>query len=210
MSMEFEVDMTEFVATLQQYVQANKRESSYLITRRARQVAFFASKEVKVAKAPDITALGAPHKPRKQGSRARPRARTNTLFHALAAKGNKLGKTPRGKGNYELATKIYNSRKKATSYSRALFVKLARQLDDKIYDFTKNPYAKGRASIDGVKTTKADPKKLTATLYIPGLDSDHYAKEMKPALQRAINDSAKDMQQYLARKLQKIADRHSA
>jgi hypothetical protein len=210
MSVEFEVDMTEFVATLQQYVKANKRESSDLITAKAREVAFFAAREVKVAKAADITKLGAPHKPRKQGSRARPRARTNTLFHALAAKGNKLGKAVRGQGNYDLATKIYNSRKKATSYSRALFLKMANQLKGKIYDFTKNQYAQGRSSMDGVKTKKSTPVTLEATLYVPGLDADHYAKEMKPALQRAINDSAKNMQQYLARKLQKVADKYSA
>ena len=208
--MEFEVDMTEFVETLREYVEANKRESSDLITAKAIEVAFYAAKEVKVAKASDITALGAPHKPRQPGSKAKPRAKTNRLFHALASEGGKLGKATRGQGNYDLAVKIYNSRKRATSYSKALFLKLANQLKGKIYEFTKNPYAKGRASIDGVKSKKSTPITLEAELYIPGLDSEHYAGEMKPALQRGINNSAKNMQEYLARKLQKVADKYSA
>jgi len=86
---------------------------------------------------------------------------------------------------------------------------MANQLKGKIYDFTKNQYAEGRASIDGTKATKSTPVTLAATLYVPGLDAKHYANEMKPALQRAINDSAKNMQQYLAPRLQKVADKYS-
>ena len=208
--MEFEVDLTEFTRTLRQYVDANKRESSELINKKAKDVAYFASKEVKIASAADINKLGRPHKPRKQGSRAKPRSKTNTLFHVLATKGNKFGKASRGEGNYDLALKTFNSRRKSTHYSKALFTKLARQIAGKVYEFNKNPDARGRASIDGTKATKASPKTLTATLEIPGLETSHYQDVMKPALEKGLRMAIKDMQQYLQRKLQEVADKYSA
>lgn len=207
--MELDIDLTEFTRTLNAYVKANKRESSDLINNKAKDIAFRAARHVDNAKAPDITALGAPHKPRKPGSRARPRKKSNGLFHAKASEGNKLGKAPRGKGNYDLASKIFNSRKRAIGYSKAMFIKLAKQLMKKPFDFTKNPHAKGRASIDDTSAKISTPVTLTALLQIPGLDSNHYAKVMKPALEKAIREATADMQKYLADKLQKVADKYS-
>jgi len=207
--MELDIDMTEFTRTLNEYVKANKRESSDLINNKAKDIAFRAASHIDNAKAPDITALGAPHKPRKPGSRARPRKKSNGLFHAKASEGNKLGKAPRGKGNYDLASKIFNSRKRAIGYSKAMFIKLAKQLMKKPFDFTKNPHAKGRASIDDTSAKISTPATLTALLQIPGLDSNHYAKVMKPALEKAIREATADMQKYLANKLQKVADKYS-
>lgn len=207
--MDLEIDLTEFRRTLNEYVKANKRESSDLINKKAKDIAFRAAQHVTSAKAPDITKLGAPHKPRKQGSRARPRKKTNTLFHALASKGNKFGKAPRGKGNYEVARQTFDSRKRSIGYSKALFIKLAKNLMGKPHGFTKNPNAKGRSSIDGAKAEKSTPITLEANLEIPGLRDVHYAKVMKPALGKSIREATADMQKYLANKLQKVADKYS-
>jgi hypothetical protein len=207
--MDLDIDLTEFRKTLNEYVKANKRESSDLINKKAKDIAFRAANHVNSAKAPDITALGAPHKPRKQGSRARPRKKSNGLFHAKASEGNKFGKALRGKGNYELARQTFDSRKRSIGYSKAMFIKLAKQLIKKPFDFTKNPHAKGRASIDDTSAKISTPVTLTALLQIPGLDSNHYAKVMKPALEKAIREATADMQKYLADKLQKVADKYS-
>lgn len=201
--------MTEFRRTLNEYVKANKRESSDLINKKAKDIAFRAAQHVESAKVPDITKLGAPHKPRKQGSRAKPRKKSNGLFHAKASEGNKFGKAPRGKGNYELARKTFDSRKRATGYSKAMFIKLAKQLIKKPFAFTKNPHAKGRASIDGTSAKISTPVTLEALLHIPGLNTNHYSKVMKPALEKAIREATADMQKYLANKLQKVADKYS-
>jgi hypothetical protein len=207
--MEFELDTAEFTRTLNEYVKANKRESSDLINNKAKDIAFRAAKHIKSATASDINKSGAPHKPRKEGSRARPRNKTNTLFHALASKGNKYGKAPRGSGNYDVAKKTIESRKKATGYSKALFIKLAKNLMGKPHGFTKNPNAKGRSSIDGTTAKKSTPITLEANLEIPGLRDGHYSKVMKPALEKAIREATADMQEYLAKKLQKVADKYS-
>jgi len=207
--MELDIDMTEFTRTLNAYVKANKRESSDLINNKAKDIAFKAAKHVKSATASDINKSGPPHKPRKPGSRAKPRKKTNTLFHALASKGNKFGKAPRGKGNYDLAKKTIESRKKSTGYSKALFIKLAKNLMGKPHGFTKNPNAKGRSSIDETKAKKSTPITLEANLEIPGLRDGHYSKVMKPALEKAIREATADMQKYLSDKLQKVADKYS-
>jgi hypothetical protein len=207
--MELDIDLTVFRRTLNEYVKANKRESSDLINKKAKDIAFGAARHVKSATVPDINKLGPPHKPRKPGSRAKPRKKTNTLFHRAATKGNKFGKAPRGKGNYDLAKKTIESRKKATGYSKALFIKLAKNLMGKPHGFTKNPNAKGRSSIDGAKAEKSTPITLEANLEIPGLRDGHYSKVMKPALEKAIREANADMQKYLADKLQKVADKYS-
>ena len=207
--MDLEIDTTEFTRTLNEYVKANKRESSDLINKKAKDIAFRAARHVESAKVPDITKLGAPHKPRKQGSRAKPRKKSNGLFHAKASEGNKFGKAPRGKGNYELARRTFDSRKRATGYSKAMFIKLAKQLIKKPFAFTKNPHAKGRASIDGTSAKISTPVTLEALLHIPGLDTNHYAKVMKPALEKAISEATADMQQDLANDFQQDADKYS-
>lgn len=207
--MDLDIDLAEFRRTLNEYVKANKRESSDLINNKAKDIAFRAASHITSAKASDITKIGAPHKPRKPGSRAKPRKKTNTLFHALASKGNKYGKAPRGSGNYDVAKKTMESRKKATGYSKALFIKLAKNLMGKPHGFTKNPNAKGRSSIDGTTAKKSTPITLEANLEIPGLRDGHHAKVMKPALEKAIREATADMQEYLANKLQKVADKYS-
>ena len=132
----------------------------------------------------------------------------HTLFHALASKGNKYGKAPRGKGNRAVANKTWKARKRAFGYSRAVWSAVARELGARL---------RGKFDIPDAKATRATEKTLTAKFDTGNLadsrsarNTQAFEREMLGALQSGVNEAARDMAEYAARKMQETADKFSA
>ncbi len=190
---EFTLDVEELVDAMQLYERATGKEMSDVINRKATRICFTAAKHTKKASLVDINK----NKPRKRNAEYQ-----HKLFHALASEGNtKFGKAVRGQGNTETALKIYNSRRGASGYSKAIWYSLARELGAKL---------RSKIRVDSVKATKAKPLNPTATIDTGSIDIELRDTVLVDALKVAIREEAADMQDYAQRKLDEQAAKFSA
>lgn len=191
-SKEFTLNADELVTALQLYEQATGKEMSEVINRKAVRICFSAAKHTPRAASPDITK----HKPRKRNAEYQ-----HKLFHALASEGKtKFGKAERGQGNAATALKIYNSRKSAIGYAKAIWYSLARELGAKM---------RAKIRVESVRATKAKPHNPVAVIESGLIEMGLKDKVLVDALQIAIREEAQDMTDYAMRKLEKLAEDHS-
>jgi hypothetical protein len=158
------------------------------VNKKAGDVAFFAARRTKSAKKADIM-------PYESG-----------MFNAYAASGHtKFGKKVKGEGNARLAKYIRSRRVLAINYSKSLFLNLANQLGKQVKGLKgANTKAKKLGDKYG-EAEAAKPSKMNdkpfAVLTIKGADDSH-AQMLQTAMQGGVDDAAKDMGDYVARKMQ--------
>lgn len=196
---ELTFDNAEFVQALRDYMEATGKEAADVVNKKAVDVCFRAAKETPDADLADL----AQYSPAK-GLAGAPERK---MFHAIAT-GNssrgasKLGSAVKGKGNRKIATKIYNSRKRAKGYSKAIWYRIARDFGKKMRGKFNIQHAHGTKAVPGINPT--------AILEADGLQIQHIDRVMSDALETALFAEAKDMREYIERRLAKIAADHSA
>lgn len=170
----------EFVRILRDYTKVTSKTTSEAINKKAISVAFRASRKIK---------KGRP-------LRAKKVREDSALWHALAATGmnQNLGVAVKGKGNAAKAARIRGRRESARGYSKAIALKMAKELGGAVRTQIKN--------IDHAGAKKARPGfSPTALLYVDGLERKHLKDFIQPGFDRAIDEEKRDMARYIARKM---------
>lgn len=208
------VDMSDFNAAIKQYIQHSKLEIFEAVNKKAGDIALFAAKRAKKASKgsyPPLSsglynALVAADPKKSSGSFSKG---AEMAQHRIR---NKFpGQTVRGKGNAKAAKYLFNRRAGSVGYSKALFIKLAKDLGKEVKGVRVSK--KKEASIDNAQGKKARVawtlNKTFAVLEIKGVEQDHATNEIEPALQAGVDDAVKDMAKYINRKLRQLARKHS-
>jgi hypothetical protein len=188
-SVRIKVDTGELQRALRDYMAHTSKTLPEAVNKIAIDVAFQANRAAKRATPNNIKRADANGK----------------LFHSLAATGaTKFGKAVRGQGNAEIAQKIFDARVRAINYSKAIFLKLAKDLGGNMRS------AIGRSLPSGPTATRArNSIRPQAVLDIVGIQDKHAANIIQPAMQGGINAVAKDKREYINRKIAEGARRHS-
>lgn len=178
------VDLREFQAALRDYVAATEMDMTEATNKKAIDVAFQAAKNTP-----------------NSGFKETAPPRGNAMWHAIATGKTKAGVTRfgaavRGKGNEDIARKIYDSRIRAKAYSISLWLKIAADLGAKVRKLRKKSASIKNA--DGDKA-KIGPKPL-ARLTIVGVELPHSAI-LQDALRKGIAAVTKDTLTYAKKKL---------
>lgn len=184
------VDTSELVAALKAYEKHSSRSMPAIINGTAIDVAFKANRAAKKARGEDMM---------------HHQNYINKMFHALATMGNnKFGPTPKGKGNQRIAERIAKDRYDAIGYTKALFLKLAKDLGKNL-----------RASVGRTLPSNADGQKAKeafvcfAILTINGIEKRHADEQVQPALQKGVDLAAKAKRDRIAKKLAEGARKYS-
>lgn len=179
--LEIVFDDADFTEALSEYVGVTSKTLTEAINAKAKDVCFKAANET--------------IKPSEVSANIKRYPKGTPLWHALAATGaTKYGKAVRGEGNKKLANKIYNSRIRATGFSRAIWRKIASDFGASL----RGKAAKISAA-RGIKARKSH--KPFAVLLADDLEVDHVRGVMQPAVDRALKHVARDMVKYLSRKM---------
>lgn len=192
---ELTVDPTELMEAMNLYLKATKKDEADVVNRAAKNAVLGgkglqgALQVTKRAKASDFRAFNPAKK--------RAREYSNRLFHALAAKGEtRFGRAVKGEGNAETALKIYNSRKSAIGFAKAVWIGVGRKLGARL---------RSKFELPGSKATKATPITLKATFQTTDIDEGLVRNIMEDALQVGMNNAAADMRSYALRKMEERA-----
>lgn len=205
-NIKIELDVSEFSRALREYAKVSSRELPEIINHAAIDVAYKAMAQTPRAQKSDVI-------PYESG-----------FYNALLASGKtKYGRIVKGfRGgfkNKELAKAIYRKRLSAISYSKALWLTVAKKLGANVRSL-----ARKSSSIDGgghgeyVTAKKAKPfttilDKATvvaqATFEIDGIEASHATAVMNSALQKGIDAVAKKTFAKIAKKLREAGRRHS-
>lgn len=193
---QVDMDLKEFSDAMREYLKYSSLDVADAINKKAGDVAFSANK------APSVNSKKPERKLNKIGQESR-------LWHALATGKTRFGATKkgtavRGKGNADVAQAIWESRIRHISYSKSLFLHLAKK-------FGKQVTAVRSKGTDNARATPA-PKKVSerpeAILEILGVEKAHEPL-LQAAIQRGIKAQVKDMQKYINDKIAKRAKAHS-
>ena len=208
------VDLTEFNTAIKEYIFHSKMEVSEAVNKKAGDIALFAAKRAKKA-----TKGGYP--PFSSGLynalvAADPKKSSGSFSEGAKMAQHRIrnkfpGQTVKGKGNEKAAKYLFSRRTGSIGYSKALFIKLAKDLGKTVTGVRVSK--KKEASIDNATGKKAKVSgtfdKPFATLEIQGVEQDHASNEIEPALQAGVDDAVKDMAKYINRKLRQLARKHS-
>jgi len=188
-SVRIRVDTGELERALRDYMAYTSKTLPEAVNKIAIDVAFQANRAAKKATPKNIKRADA----------------NGRLFHSLAATGaTKFGTAVRGQGNAKIAQKIFDARVRAVNYSKAIFLKLAKDLGGNMRS------ALGRSLPSGPTATKArNSIRPQAVLDIVGIQEKHAASIIQPAMQKGINAVANDKREYINRKIAEGARRHS-
>ena len=185
-------DYTEFQKALGQYLAATEKSTTEMVNKKAGDVCLFAARATKSTTVP-----------------AKPSKKRMKMYHAIATGNTKFGKSTsgsavKGKGNAAIAAKILNKRRAASSYSKAIFVKMAGDLGKLIRSKKSTAdmtYAKGTPAKKSVKPV--------AKLKAEGLEDSHLSDILNSSMQAGIDGAVRDMRVYFDRKQAAVAKRFS-
>jgi hypothetical protein len=195
-----DIDTSELMEAMQLYEKVTKKDGVEIVNRAAKNACIGGrglKGALQLTKRADSKAITKFSPARKRG-----REYENNLFNALAAKGEtRFGKAVRGKGNRAKAMEIYNSRKQAIGFSKAIWIQIAKDLGANL---------KSKFSLKGsARGTKATFARMKATIETGTLEDDHVSRIMKDALQEGVNNAAVDMREYAQKKLEARARQFS-
>jgi hypothetical protein len=174
-------DTSELREALQDAIRLSSREMPAVIDGVARDLCFAAMRKTKTVAVSRIERL-----------------RNKPIMHATAT----LRGKPKGTGNAAEMNRIVNRRLSARGYSKAIWMKIAGDLGARLRTEARNiKHATGAKAREGIHPT--------ATLDVKGLASEHVARVMQPALDKAVPMVAQKMRDRTARKLADIAARKS-
>jgi hypothetical protein len=175
------VDSREFTAALNDLIKMSSREMPEVIDGVARDLCFSAAKLTKKARSAEIERL-----------------RGSKLAHALAT----MTGRPKGTGNKARADSLVNRWLAAVSYSKAIWVKIARDLGARLNSQFSIHNAKGHRAKPGIKPT--------VILEVKGLESGHVDDIMQVALNKAVPIVTRKMTDRVNKKLRDMAAKKSA
>lgn len=184
---EFDIDLTEFESALRSYQDATGKEIPEIVNRAARNIAFKAASKTKLAPLGKINRFNPDKRPEKKPQR---------MLYALTAKDRPAGGTDGGR-----AAKAFNRRKASRGYIKAGWFAVLRKMGVRT---RVRPSDDLRYDAEWIKAT------FLRHVAIIGNAADGADQVGLPALRWAVSVVAKDMEQYAAKKLGKIADDHSA
>ena len=195
-SVDITLDTREFEAALREYMRFTSKTLPEAINRTAVDAAFKANQATRRSKL-------------KKQPWSKLSKRQKNLFHALATGSTRLGKTrfgtaTKGQGNDELAQKIYGARTRAVNYSRAIFLKLAKDVGGSVR-------TKLGRDLPGNATAKKAKESLKpeAVFTIKGVDAKHAREIIQPAMQAGLDRAAQDKRDYIAKKMAAEAKKRS-
>lgn len=189
---EMELDTSELFEAMNLYQKATKKDGADVVNRAAKN-AVLGGKGLKGAMQLTKRATVADLRPFNPAKK-RAREYSNNLFHALAAEGEtRFGKTVRGQGNAAAALKIYNSRKSALGFAKAVWIGIGKKLGAKL---------RSKFDLPGSRAKKATPVTLKATFQTANIETSLVKDIMEDALQQGINNAAGDMRDYALRKME--------
>lgn len=182
---KLELDTREFVQALNEYQRATGKDAASILNRAGRNCAFNAIRYTKSAPISKIRK----HDPARKNY-------SGQLFHALAAQEG----IDKGKGNDARARELYNKRLKSRDYHKAGWY-------NALKTFGGNPRGKVQS---GSLADKGFGKLATALRPIAILTNFAKGSEKQiGALQKAVNETARDMSRYARRVMEKTARRFS-
>lgn len=195
-----DIDTSELMEAMNLYEKVTKKDGVEIVNRAAKNACIGGAGlkgALQLTKRADSKAITKFSPAKKRG-----REYENNLFNALAAEGNtKFGKAVRGKGNRAKAMEIYNSRKQAIGFSKAIWLQIAKDLGANLKSkFTLQGSARG---------TKATFFKMKATIETGQMEDKHVSLIMRDALQEGVRNAAVDMREYAQKKMEQRAKQFS-
>lgn len=203
---ELEVDSTALLEAMNLYQKVTKKDEADVVNRAARNAVLGggniagdkslgklkgAIQLTEKMKSPKLT----PFNPTKK----RGRKDSNDLMYALLASGkpknNKFSKTVKGQGIAAKAEKLFNARKSAAGYAKAVWIGVGKKLGAKL---------KSKFELGG-RATKATPVTLTARFTTADIDDGLVREVMEDALQKGMNNAAQDMRIFALNKMEERA-----
>lgn len=195
-----DIDTSELMEAMNLYERVTKKDGVEIVNRAAKNACIGGrglKGALQLTKRADSKAITKFSPAKKRG-----REYENNLFNALAAEGNtKFGKAVRGQGNRAKAMEIYNSRKQAIGFSKAIWMQIAKDLGATLKSkFTLRGSARG---------TKATFHKMKATIETGQMEDKHVSLIMRDALQEGVRNAAVDMREYAEKKMEQRAKQFS-
>jgi hypothetical protein len=205
-SVKVDVNIEDFTKVLRRYVVASKKDVATAVRDKAGDVAFMGAKNTKKADKGQIPPLASglynalvAADPKKVGgdfgfAAQRAQEKIKKKFGA--------GPFPKGKNNAKAAAYLRNRRAGAASYSKSLWLKMARELGKKVAKLRSDKIKNTEVRQDNMSGFSNVP---SVTLRIKGVDQKHASEVLEPAMQAAVDDVSKDMLRYIKRKFEENA-----